>query len=118
MPSGGTTGEVPARELGSSGHRPTTLPACPPPSAAPFPARAAFLSAGDTLRETILLLESEVSSMEQRMNSAKTEAQALKKKLDDVSQLLGRAGVPGGRSGAAPDMSGFSTAENRAPLWR
>lgn len=34
--------------------------------------------------------------MEQRMNSAKTEAQALKKKLDDVSQLLGRAGVPGG----------------------
>ncbi|KAL4422984.1 hypothetical protein ABPG77_005464 [Micractinium sp. CCAP 211/92] len=39
----------------------------------------------DTLRETILLLESEVSSMEQRMNSAKTEAQALKKKLDDVN---------------------------------
>ncbi|KAL4451967.1 hypothetical protein ABPG75_007629 [Micractinium tetrahymenae] len=39
----------------------------------------------DTLRETILLLEGEVSSMEQRMNSAKTEAAALKKKLDDVN---------------------------------
>lgn len=38
----------------------------------------------DTLRETILLLEGEVSSMEQRMNSAKTEAAALKKKLDNV----------------------------------
>lgn len=49
-------------------------------------------AAGDTLRETILLLESEVSSMEQRMNSAKTEAQALKKKLDDV-RPVGRGGV-------------------------
>ena len=52
----------------------TSPPSCPPPPAA-----------GDTLRETILLLEREVSTMEQRMNAAKTEASTLKKKLEEVS---------------------------------